>query len=256
MSETNYENIYYSFLHEKNLEVKDETYFDSKNFDWTDTIEKNWEVIRKEILGFLNKEEDILKPYFATEMMNAPNKWKAFSFYFWGLSMSKYAIDNCPDTIKLLKTIPNMVSASVSVMEPYSEIKPHYGDSDAMYRCHLGIIVPESLPDCGFRVGYEDRSWEEGKLLMFNDAAYHKAWNNTSSRRVILLFDVIKPRYANKSKWICSKVRGGIIWQILSEKTGIFKSKKNGITKLMGMLFATVVYFLGFSLWRKSALLK
>lgn len=248
--------IYFSFLHEKNPEIKDETYFDPKQFDWASSIEGNWMTIKNEVLDYLNKDTQALQPYFASEMMNAPNKWKAFSYYFWGFNMSDKAIISCPKTVSLLKSIPNLVSASISVMEPNSEIKPHYGDSDAMYRCHLGLIIPDVLPNCGFRVCYEDRAWEEGKLLIFNDAAYHKAWNYSKERRVILLFDVIKPEYTDQKKWICSKVRGGIVWQIISEKTGLFKAKKNTITKSFGMFFALIIYYLGFPLYRKSALLK
>ena len=248
--------IYFSFLHEKNPEKKDETYFDPKQFDWASSMEGSWLAIKNEVLNYLNKDTKALKPYFASELMNAPNKWKTFAFYFWGLSMSKEAIKCCPKTIGILKSIPNLVSASVSVMEPNSEIKPHYGDSDAMYRCHLGLIIPDVLPNCGFRVGYEDRAWKEGKLLMFNDAAYHKAWNYSNERRVILIFDVVKPQYSDQSKWISSKVRGGLIWQFITEKTGLFKSKKNGFTKMMGMVFAGVIYFLVFVFVRKSSLLK
>ena len=43
----------------------------------------------------------------------------------------------------------------------------------------------------------------------------------------MLIFDVIRPEYQDSKKWICAKVRGNIFWQIISEKTGIFKSKKN-----------------------------
>lgn len=246
---------WFSFLHEKNTSVIDETYFNPNDFEWSEMFEKNSEIIRQEVLLFLSSNQKELKPYFATTMMNAPEKWKSLSFYFWSVAMSKNAIINCPKTISLLKQIPNLVSASVSIMEPYSEIKPHYGDTDAIFRCHLGIEIPEGLPNCGFRVGYEDRAWENGKLLIFNDAAYHKAWNNTDKRRVILLFDIIQPEYANQQKWICAKVRGNILWQFIAEKIGLFKGKKNGFTKTISLILAGY-YFLLFSSYLKSELLK
>ena len=249
------EKPWFSFLHEKDTSVVDETYFDLKDFEWSEILEKNSEIIRQELLSYLNKHQNEVKPYFATTMINAPEKWKSLSFYFWSVAMSKSAINDCPQTISLLKKIPHLVSASVSIMESHSEIKPHYGDTDAIYRCHLGIEIPDGLPNCGFRVGYEDRAWQNGKLLIFNDAAYHKAWNHTASRRIILLFDIIKPEYANQTKWICAKVRGNILWQFISIKVGL-KSTKNNFTKLVSWFFAIGYYFFFLSLLRKSASLK
>ena len=161
---------WFSFLHEKDQNAVDETYLNPENFDWSEKLEKNAEAIQLEVLNVLKKNTDDFKPYFAATMMNAPEKWKSLSFYFWGVLMSKKAITSCPKTISLLKEIPDIVSFSISLMEPFSEIKPHYGDTDAMYRCHLGIEIPAGLPNCGFRAGYEDRAWENGKLLIFNDA--------------------------------------------------------------------------------------
>lgn len=246
---------WFSFLNEKDTSVTDETYFEISTFFWSKMMESKGKIIINELTSFLISREKILKPYFATSMMNLPKKWKSVSFYFWGIKMSKEAVENCPKTISFLKKIPNLVSASISIMEPQSEIKPHYGDTDAIYRCHLGIEIPEGLPNCGFRVGYEDRAWEVGKLLIFNDAAYHKAWNNTDKRRVILLFDIIKPEYASQKKWICSKIRGNILWQFVAEKIGLFKGKKNGFTKTISLILAGY-YFLLFSSYLKSELLK
>jgi ornithine lipid ester-linked acyl 2-hydroxylase len=244
---------YYSFVHEKPENLKEETFYEPSLFSWTSILENNYPIILEEISSFIQKDHQILKPYFAKDMMNEPDKWKAFSFYFWGIKMNKTAFEHCPQTIKLLSGIDNIVSASVSVMEPHSEIKPHYGDTDAIYRCHLGLIVPAGLPECGIRVGYEDRAWKEGKLIIFNDAAYHKTWNHTDKKRIVLIFDVIKPQFRDQQKWICSRVYGNIIWQTFSQATGIFKGRKNFITKSFSWLFALSIRVLHHSLKRKSA---
>ncbi len=242
------ENPWYCFLHEKSLTIEDETYFNSEQFEWSKLIEDNFQIINDEIIDYLSKNESELKPYFAIDMMNAPKKWKAFSFYFWGLPMSKKRIRSCSKTISILEKIPHILTASVSILEPNSEIKPHYGDTDAVYRCHMPIVVPSPLPDCGFRVGYEDRSWEKGKLMVFNDAAYHKAWNFTDKRRVILLFDVLKPELATQKKWICALVRGSVYWQMVVKPFPMVSKIKNKFTKTVCMFFASLVYvWLSFS---------
>lgn len=242
-------------MHEKDTGIVDETYFDASTFEWLEIVENNSEVIINELKAFVGLRENGLEPYFSKTMMNAPDKWKSVSFYFWGVEMSRNAIGSCPRTISLLKSIPNLISASISILEPHAEIKPHYGDTDAIYRCHLGLDIPAGIPTCGFRVGYEDRSWEKGKLLIFNDAAYHKAWNYTDRRRVILLFDVIRPEYSERKRWICAKVRGNILWQYFSEKMGVQKNRKNFITISISLILG-IGYFFLFSTYLKSDLLK
>lgn len=167
--------------------------------------------------------------------------------------MSAKACRECPGTVNLLRDIPGLVSASVSIMEPHAEIKPHFGDTDAIYRCHLGLVIPGGLPGCGIRVGYEDRAWQHGQLIVFNDANYHTAWNQTDQRRIVMILDIIRPEYLRQQKWICSLVLASIFRQLLSELTGIFKGKDNFFTKGFIYFNAALLRVFAHSLKRKSA---
>jgi aspartate beta-hydroxylase len=78
-----------------------------------------------------------------------------------------------------------------STMKPSTSIKPHYGACNLKLRCHFPIIVPS---DAFLRVGGDPRSWEEGKMLVFDDCYEHEALNlNKTEDRVILLFDIWHP---------------------------------------------------------------
>ena len=68
----------------------------------------------------------------------------------------------------------------------------HCGLTNAAVRIHLPIIVPESNKSV-IRVGPKVRTWEEGKVLAFNDAYDHQVWNFGSQTRVVLFFDVWHP---------------------------------------------------------------
>jgi aspartyl/asparaginyl beta-hydroxylase (cupin superfamily) len=195
-----------------------ETFFDAEQFNWVSTIEMQWKIIYDEVITHLQTHEKQFGAYFDDGLVNKPGKWRSFGFYFWGTKLPNDECKHFLKTISLLKTIPDVVSASVSVMEPYAEIKPHYGDTDAIYRCHLPLIVPGILPEVGFQVGYEKRSWQEGKLLIFNDAAYHKGWNNTNKRRVVFIFDVLRPDLKNRKRWICSQALSNITLQNMFSK--------------------------------------
>ncbi|HXU25928.1 MAG TPA: aspartyl/asparaginyl beta-hydroxylase domain-containing protein [Bacteroidia bacterium] len=223
----------------------DETFYDSSQFKWAQTIEANWKLIYEEITTHLQKHEKEFGAYFDDGLVNQKDKWKSFGFYFWGLRLPDKECEHFAKTINLLKKIPDVVSASVSIMEPYSEIKPHFGDTDAIYRCHLPLIVPGILPEIGFQVGYEKYSWKEGKLLIFNDAAYHKGWNNTDKRRLILIFDVIKPVLKSKKRWICSQALANIIIQKMFAKIPFTKKLPLFSIKTLHTIISTYkwIYF-------------
>ena len=66
-------------------------------------------------------------------------------------------------------------------------IPPHRGDK-SIRRIHLGLIVPEG--DVTFTCRGEDRKWEVGKCLAFNDFFEHSARNNTEEDRINLIVDI------------------------------------------------------------------
>ena len=84
----------------------------------------------------------------------------------WGVEYSKNAA-SFPFTKSLIEEIPFVASASFSKLEPETKIKKHTGDSNIMYRVHIPLIVPGSLPECGFKVLDESVSWELGSAFAF-----------------------------------------------------------------------------------------
>ncbi len=234
---------YYSFAGKMPKGIKEDYFFNSEDFDWAKKIEENYVIIKSEILNHMNSGSAEIKPYFNKEMMNLPGKWKTFSFYFWGIEGSQSALESCPKTVGLFSSIEGITSFSVSITEAQSEIKPHRGDTDAIYRCHLGIEIPAGLPDCGFYVGYEERPWEEGKILIFNDTAYHKGWNKTDKARIIVLFDILRPEFVKKKKWICSRILGSLLFSIFNSKLRMVAHHDYFFRNLFSFIFAVPVYF-------------
>ena len=192
-------------------------FYDSKEFPWVKNLEDNWQVIANEVDQFIREHNNRIQPYFNASMVSAPQQWKAFGFKFWDWEIKENK-NACPETIKLLKRVPNLLSASVSILEPNTEIHEHKGDTNAIYRCHLGLKIPASIPECGFKVGGETREWQEGKMLMFNDAASHSAWNLSDKQRYVLLLDVLRPEFESKRHRICRRVLAGIRMQFVNQK--------------------------------------
>ena len=181
-------------------------FFEPAQYDWATEVESNYETIRKELSVLIDDQEQrLLKPYFESTMQYPPANWKTESFCYWSRKNHRLC-QMFPETYKIMEKVPGLVSASINLLEPGSRILPHFGDTNAIYRCHLGLKIPGGLPDCGFRVENETRSWQDGKLLIFLDAYTHEGFNNTADRRYILLFDVMRPEFIEKQKQVCVTV--------------------------------------------------
>ncbi len=105
------------------------------------------------------------------------------------------ALARCPQTWDAVQAAPlpriaNSPTVFFSSLRPGARIAAHTGTHNTRLTCHLPLIVP---PKCGIRVGNEVRTWEEGKLLIFDDFIEHEAWNESSQDRVVLIFDIWRP---------------------------------------------------------------
>jgi aspartyl/asparaginyl beta-hydroxylase (cupin superfamily) len=216
-------------------------FYNADRFSWVANVEANSAVIKQEVEQFILHHQERIQPYFNETLVSAPRKWKAFSFLFWKWPFSKNAA-TCPETMRVLSQIPHLVSASVSILEPNTAIHPHKGDTNAIYRCHLGLTIPAQLPDCGFQVNDEKRSWEEGKLLVFNDAAQHQAWNNTNHKRYVLLFDVVREEFAYKKYRICAFVLATLLTQLLRQRFWLIRKAHWTVRKMLIYVIATFVW--------------
>lgn len=191
--------------------------FNPADFDWVGRIESQWKVVRDELIQVRKVQRDALLPYPDAGMTTRKGAWKTAGLMYWTFKSDKY-IDMFPRLWSILQTIPNLTSASLLMLEPMSTIKPHVGDTNAVVRCHMGLIVPAPAPRCGLRVKDTTFSWEEGRIFMFNDAHEHTAWNNTDEERYILSFDVIRPEYRGMERWVSSQVLGNIFFDVMASR--------------------------------------
>jgi aspartate beta-hydroxylase len=58
-------------------------------------------------------------------------------------------------------------------------------------KLHLGVVVPTNCAT--LRVGNETRSWEEGKVLLFDDSFEHEVRNDCGSDRVVFQLVIRHP---------------------------------------------------------------
>jgi len=209
--------IYQSVLTEPYL-GNEPAYFDLSSEKWKTNLEQNWKSILIELksntsMNFTTTE--------VSEFQSEADAWQTIGFMFWSRPHQS-KLKAFPKTVALLKQVPNLVGASINRLKAGASITLHKGETNAIYRCHLGLIVPGALPEIGFSVNNEKTVWEEGKLLAFCDAHQHTAWNNTNKDRYILLLDVIRPEFAHKKYDICCTALALNTLHLLAER---FKMK-------------------------------
>lgn len=222
----------------------DPNYYSVTDFPALVEIEKHWAEIKPELDSFI-KEKDKSFEANAYQGITIEGKWNSLTYIFWGGIISTEFYKKCPVLCRFLKQQKGLAAISLSRFAPHSSITRHRGDTNAIIRCHLGIEVPATLPDCGIKVREEERGWEEGKWLLFNDACIHSAWNNSDKRRIVLIIDIIRPEFLKKRNSICSHI---LAYQLINNKILRNKPYKDSSFFVKKLLFG-IVYF-GLYLYR------
>jgi len=102
---------------------------------------------------------------------------------------------DAPGTVRILEALDEIVThprglVYFSILPPHSHVIPHCGPTNTRIRGHLAITAPEGA---AIRVGEEQRRWEVGKCLIFDDSWEHEVWNTSDQWRAVLLFDMWHP---------------------------------------------------------------
>ena len=169
--------------------------YDKAIFPWVAEVEREWLKIRKELDDIMQHKDEL--PSFHEIMselktITQDEHWKTYFLASYGHE-SKENSRRCPETTRILKKIPGMITAFFSILSPNKHIPAHKGPYNGVLRYHLGLIVPEPREKCRVRVDNEVTHWNEGDSLIFDDTYYHEVWNDTSGHRVVLFVDFVRP---------------------------------------------------------------
>jgi aspartyl/asparaginyl beta-hydroxylase (cupin superfamily) len=175
--------------------VPNEPVLDTALFPWTMEFERNWQGVRTEVMAMLQRREKL--PFFQDispdQMRISPDdKWRTFFLYGFG-HRSEQNCRLCPQTASLLDKVPGIETAFFSILAPGKVIPSHCGVTKSLIRCHLGIVIPPNPDRCFMDVGDVRCTWEEGRMLLFDDTYPHSVSNATDQERVVLLFDFPRP---------------------------------------------------------------
>jgi len=169
--------------------------YDNAAFPWAAGVESEWRTVRGELDRLLARKEEMPNVQDLTvdaSSITPDSGWKIFVLVAYGIK-SQPNIELCPETWRIVRKIPGLKTAMFSIFEPGTRLPPHRGPYNGVLRLHLGLLVPEPRASQAIRIGPELRTWREGRVLIFDDAYEHEAWNGSGHLRVVLLLDFVKP---------------------------------------------------------------
>jgi beta-hydroxylase len=166
---------------------------DRRAFPQLDLLQDNWQRIRDEAMhlfdeGYIRAAGKANDASFNSFFKQG---WKRFYLKWYGEPLAS-AEALCPNTVALLKSIPNVKAAMFALLPPGSKLNPHRDPFAGSLRYHLGLITPNS-DDCRIFVDGEMHAWYDGKDVVFDETYVHWAENRTDQTRVILFADVERP---------------------------------------------------------------
>jgi aspartyl/asparaginyl beta-hydroxylase (cupin superfamily) len=187
----------------RSSKVGNDPVLDTRLFPWIAELEKRTPEIRAEVDRLLALQDGI--PPLADispdhRRIAPPDQWKSFFLHGYGYSQEEN-LRRCPKTAEAVKNVPGLNSAFFSILTPGAHIPRHRGVTKAILTAHLGLVVPKKREDCRMQVADEMLTWEEGRILVFDDTYFHEVWNDTDESRVILLIQFRRP-----TGWLGRKV--------------------------------------------------
>jgi hypothetical protein len=120
------------------------------------------------------------------------NDWRTFNLVLYNQDVPGNA-ERCPELVRLLKRVPGMQSALISIISPGAYIPPHNDPSKGVIRYHLAFKVPRDRANCFIAVDGQRYHWSEGAGVVFDDVYDHWVRNDTDEYRVILFMDILRP---------------------------------------------------------------
>ena len=104
----------------------------------------------------------------------------------------------------IVSKIPNIETLLFSRIKPGTVLNPHRGWanlSNRILRCHLTL---QTGKDNYVAVKNKKKYHKEGKIIIFDDSKLHYSSNLSNKSRIVLIIDVVRPKYVKKGN---SKVK-------------------------------------------------
>ena len=180
------------------------SFYDPAEFEWVKPLEAAFPMIKRELMGVLHQNGKGFKTYMS-EGNQRLEGWNTFNFFFYGRKFEENCA-LCPETAALLESLPRFERDHVmfSALNPHAHIPPHTGPMNGIIRGHLALVAPGGSY---IKVGPDERTWEEGKVLVFDDSYVHEVWNHSSHVRIVLFMNFWHPCFSTDEIAVLERFR-------------------------------------------------
>jgi len=184
--------------------VPSRPFYDPKDFAFTNILEDNYPIIKDELMQLLAKDATGFQGYVSEGNMRLAG-WNTFNFFFLGKKFEENCA-LCPKTTAILESLPRFEKDHImfSALNPHARIAPHTGPMNGILRAHLGLVVPQG---CYIRVGDQEHSWQEGKVMVFDDSFEHEVWNHSEQVRIVLFLNFWHPCFSEQEIKVLERYR-------------------------------------------------
>ena len=195
-------------------------------------LRDNWQIIRDEALNLHQSGVlDAIKTPGAVGYYDVGFRtfykrgWSKFYLSWYGTNHHS-ALRLCPQTMALLKQVPEVRGAMFSLLPEHSNLTIHADPMASSFRYHLGLATPNST-HCFIDVDTQQCHWHDGKDFVFDETYPHFVQNNTSKPRLILMCDVDRPlnilgRCCNVFYRVL--IKGTVVPNTTEDERGIFSA--------------------------------
>lgn len=123
---------------------------------------------------------------------NDGHDWRMYLLKVYGNDVDEH-MAACPYLGELVRTSPDVLSATLSFLAPRKHIPRHRGPFKGVLRFQLGLSVPkreDGRPAAVLRLADRDYLIGDGEAMLWDDTYPHEVWNASDEWRIALLLDV------------------------------------------------------------------
>lgn len=163
-------------------------WYNTKDYPFIAKIERGFEDIKSELLYNLEHHSQLFTG--ETENLHVGGEWTELRLKSSGYGFTELT-KHFEKTMKHIRECgQDFTSIKFSAIQPGTHIRTHTGPSNERLRLHLTLMHDGGAR---IRVGKEWHTWEEGKVIMFDDSWEHEVLHTGHTIRVVLIMDIWHP---------------------------------------------------------------
>ena len=163
-------------------------WYNTENYPFIAKLEAGYENIKSELMYNMKNRLHLFTG--ETENLHVGGEWTELRLKSSGYGFTEHA-KYFEKTMKCIRDCgQEFTSIKFSAIKAGTHIRTHTGPSNERLRLHLTLIHDGGAR---IRVGKEWHTWEEGKVIMFDDSWEHEVIHTGHNIRVVLIMDIWHP---------------------------------------------------------------